>query len=805
MFKNYFKIASRSLWKNKTFSIINIAGLAIGITCCLLITAFLYDELSYDRYSEHAKDLYRVELSVEDNGNSSHYSLVDVGVGEGLQNAFPEIVSFTRVVKTGNFYFKYGNKQFKENDFAIADSNFLEMFSIPLLQGNAATALREPNSIIISEAYAKKYFGTEEALGKSITGVKTGRLLKVTGIFDKIPSNTHFSFDMILSSNGWGNQHTWSNIGYYTYLQLKPRTNPKTLESKFPQMVAKYVVPEVQHDMGVSLAEAQKSVNTFIFRLKPVTGIHLYSNNKDEIGINGNIKYIYIFSLLAIFILALACVNFTNLSTASSLSRSKEVGVRKVLGSSKKQLIGQFLTESVLLSFLALSVALIGVFVLLPYFNNLAGKSISFCFFISPAVICFTLVGCFIIGIIAGIYPAFFISSFDTNKILKSASSSVTRSRSGLRRGLVVFQFAVSIALIIATVVVYEQLRYMQNINLGFDKEQLVVLNDTYLLNGNEKSFADRLRQDTRVSGVTVSYTVPVNGAMSGTQVFAKENKENEAHSEIHMNIFNVDNNYVSTFGMQIVQGRNFSPSFGTDSSGVLINESAVRDLGWSHINPIGRTIVRSGQHEYHVVGVVKDFHYASARDQIEPMMMELGNNSGNIIVKVKTTNLRGFLANIKQQWNTYGAGAPFSYTFLDERFANVYAAEERTGQIFTLFAILSISIAGLGLFGLSAYSIRQRTKEIGVRKVLGANTNTILLLVSKEYVYIVLIAFAVAVPLTWFAMNQWLQDFAYRISISIWIFLAAGASALLLALLTVSFQAIKAAIANPVKSLRTE
>ena len=784
---------------------INIVGLAIGITCCLLIAAFLYDELSYDKYSEHARDLYRVELSVADNGNASHYSLVDVGVGEGLKAAFPEIVSFARVVKTGNFFFKYGNNQFKENDFAIADSNFLEMFSIPLLQGNAATALREPNSIVVSKAYAKKYFGAEDALGKSLTGVKTGRLLIVTGVFDKIPSNTHFSFDMILSSNGWGNQHSWSNIGYYTYLQLKPGTDPNTLESKFPQMVAKYVVPEVQHDMGVSLAEAQKSVNTFVFSLQPVTKIHLYSNGRDEIGTNGSIRYIYIFGLLAIFILILACVNFTNLSTASSLSRSKEVGVRKVLGSSKKQLVGQFLSESVLLSFLALFVALIGVFVLLPYFNEVAGKSISFRFFISPAVICFTLAGCFVIGIIAGMYPAFFISSFDTSKILKSASSSVTRSRSGLRRGLVVFQFAVSIALIIATVVVYEQLRYMQNISLGFDKEQLLVLNDTYLLQGNENLFAESLRRDARVSGVTVAYSIPVNGAMNGTQVFAKENKENEAHSEIHMNIFNVDNRYVPTFGMKIVAGRNFSASYGTDSSGVLINEAAVRQLGWSSINPIGKTIVRSGQREYHIVGVVKDFHYASARDQIEPMMMELGKNSGNIIVKVKTTHLPGFLADIKQQWNTYGAGAPFSYTFLDERFANVYAAEERTGQIFTLFAILSISIAGLGLFGLSAYSIRQRTKEIGVRKVLGADTNTILLLVSKEYVYIVLVAFAVAVPLTWFAMNRWLQDFAYRIHISIWIFLTAGASALLLALLTVSFQAVKAAIANPVKSLRTE
>lgn len=804
MLKNYFKTAWRSLLKNKTFSLINIFGLAIGLCCCLLIAAFLVDELSYDKQSENAESLYRIELGLEDESHSA-FSSVDVAVGEGMKNAFPEITAFTRLAHGGNVFFKHGDKQFKEPNYAIADSNFLQLFGVPLLQGNAATALKEPNGVVLSKAYALKYFGATDVVGKSLLFGDNNQPLKVTGVFNKIPSNTHFNFDIFIAGNTWENRHTWSNVGFYTYLQLKPGTDAKKLEAKFPQMVAKYVVPEIQNDMGVSLAEAQKSVNTFIFHLKPVTSIHLTSNNKDELAANGSKMYVYIFGALAVFIILLACVNFTNLSTASSINRSKEVGIRKVLGSDKKQLVIQFLTESVLMTMLSLVIALMGVYLLLPYFNQLSGKQLEFHFFVSPLTIFITIFACLAVGILAGIYPAFFISSFNTISVLKSSSSATTQGRSGLRSGLVVFQFAVSTALIIATIVVYQQLHYMQNVGLGFSKEQVVVINDTYLLKGNETAFKDQLKQDSRVANATLSYNVPINGAMNGTQVYAKQEKDNGTHSEIHINIYNVDYDYLSTLGMQVIKGRNFSPSFGADSTGVLINEAAATALGFNNIDPIGKTIVRSGQHQYTVVGVVKDFHYTSLKQQIAPLMMILGRNGGGMLAKVKVTDMHAFLNDVKKQWDTYNAAGPFSYTFLDDKFATVYAAEERTGQIFTLFASLSIIIAALGLFGLSAYTTQQRTKEIGVRKVLGASVKQVLVLVSKEFVYMVLISLVIAVPVTWFAMNKWLEDFAYRITIGWDVFALAGAAALLIALLTVSFRVVKAALANPVKSLRSE
>jgi putative ABC transport system permease protein len=810
MLKNYFRIAVRNLIKNKIFSFINVFGLAVGLTCCMLIAAFLFDELSFDKYSAHANQIYRVGFKITQNGGVADYPNVDVAVGAGIKNTYPEVLASTRINSWKDIFIHYQEKQFKEEHIAFCDSNFLQLFSIPLIEGDDKTALVAPNSIVISKAFAKKYFGEETALGKALI---IGRgAFKVTGVIDKVPDNSHFHYDAFVSmtSNNYAVQgHTWSNLGFYTYLLLNKDTDPKKLEAKFPELITKYVAPEDAHDMGISLVEAQKSVNNWHFYLMPVTDIHLHSNTKYELGANSDIQYVYIFGALAVFILLLACVNFTNLSTASSAKRSREVGIRKVLGSVKDQLIFQFLTESVLLTCCAMLFALLFVYLLLPSFDHLSGKHISILFFLNYKALIAAVALIFFVGILAGIYPAFFLSSFETISVLKGASSNTPAKRSGLRSGLVVFQFMISTALIIATIVVYQQLHFMQNKKLGYDKEQVLVLQDTYGLDSNQYAFKQKLLRDSRVVNATISRDVPVGrgeGNMDGSEVYAKENKANENASEIHANYFHVDLDYILTLGMKIIAGRNFSKDFHGDSSAVVINEAAVRDLGWKDNNAaLNKTIISSGQHEYNVIGVVQDFNYASAKQKIAPVMMMLGRNFGGIMVKVKTADIESFLADVKKEWNAYNSRTPFAYYFLDDKFASMYAAEEKTGQIFTMFAVIAVLIASLGLFGLVAFTTEQRTKEIGIRKVLGASINQVLVLLSKEFLLLVCVAFIISIPITWWAMHNWLNNFAYRIDISWWIFLIAGSLAVLIALMAISFLAIKAAVANPVKSLRTE
>jgi len=804
MIKNYFKIAWRNLQTNKIFSMINILGLSIGLTCFIFIAVFVYNELSYDKYPAHAKNIYRVNLSVTGNGNIDVYPMVDLAVGEGMRNAFSEIKSVAKLSPAID-YIKYQDKNFKEQHLAFADSNFLQMFSIPVVEGDAVNALAEPNSIVVTKEFSKKYFGNEEPVGKMLAVGVRGDLYKVTAVIDKVPENSHFHFDAFLSLSTWRvTNPTWSNLGPYTYLLLKENAHPKKLEAKFPQLVAKYVVPEVQHDMGIGLEEAQKSVNTFVFSLQPLTDIHLYSHTKSEIEPGGDIQYIYIFSVLAIFILLLACVNFTNLSTARAVKRAKEVGIRKVVGSLKKQLIFQFLSESVLLTIFAMLIAYVFIFVLLPYFNIISNKNFNFLSFLDYRIIIAMLLVSLIAGVLAGIYPAFFMSSFNIIKVLKGSSLSQGSPKKPMRSSLVVFQFFVSTSLIIATIVVYQQLNYMQNKKLGYDKDQVVFLPDARLLGKNQDAFRQQLLQDNRVVSTSISRSVPGGPIMDGTQVHPRN--ENGNGQEAHANIYHIDYDYLQTLGIQLIRGRNFSKDFSTDSaSNIIINEAAVKELGWTIDNALGKIIVRSGQQELKVIGIVGDFNYASAKEKIAPVMMMLKGNYGGLIVKIKTVDIKGFLGNLRTQWNAFNPSGPLEYSFLDERFAKLYENEQRTQKIFTSFAVLAIIIASLGLFGLSAYSIEQRTKEIGIRKVLGASVKQVLIVVSKEFFLLIAIAFLISIPVAWWAMSKWLQDFAYRINIGWWMFAMAGLIAVFIAMVTVSFQAIKVAIANPVKSLRTE
>ena len=803
MLVNYFKIALRNLRRNRVFSAINILGLAVGLAACLLIAAYVRDETHYDRFPQRSADIYRVNLGVSGT-TQNDYPMVDVAVGPGMAAAYPEIEAATRLKREGVIFTQYGTHEFKETKAAFADSNFFSVFTLPFLEGDAQTALTRANSLVVTKAFTTKYFGDEPALGKTIQLRNYGPC-KITGIIDKIPDASHFHFDVFISLNTLHiSEYTWSNVGFYTYLLLRPHTDPKKLQARFPQLVAKYAVPEIARDMGVPLAEASKAVNTFVFSLTPLGDIHLHSDTKYELEANGNSRYILIFSALAVFILLLACANFTNLSTAGAAGRSREIGIRKVLGSLKTQLRTQFLVESILLTAFSMLLAFLLVFLLLPLFNEVAGKHLSFIDFLSlPALVsaaAFTI----LVGTLAGIYPAFFLSSFSPIRVLKGSASVLGNRKSMLRSGLVVFQFVVSIALIVATLVVYRQLRYMQDKRLGYDKDQVLYIQDANLLGANQEAFRQHLLLDKRVTNASLSWCVPGTGDMNGTEIYPR--RDDDSHGgEIHTNIFQIDYDYVPTLGLQIVRGRNFARNFSTDSTGVLINETAVNDLGWAHTDPIGKIIVRSGRTEYHVVGVVRDFHYISVKEKIAPLMLLLGRNQGGILVKVGSADVSGFLSDTKNEWASFSPAGPFGYYFLDDHFATMYIAEQHTGRLFSAFTLIAILIAGLGLFGLAAYMVEQRTREIGIRKVLGASVSSVLLLVSKEFLILVGLAFLIAIPPTWWSMQQWLQEFAYRTTLVWWIFPLAGIAALILAIITISTQAARAATANPIDSLRNE
>ncbi|QMU26724.1 ABC transporter permease [Adhaeribacter radiodurans] len=808
MFRNYFKIALRNLWRNKAFSAINIFGLAIGIATCLVIMLFVVDELSYDRFNQKADRIVRLVFKVSLNGETLETPTASAPTGQTLVRDYPEVEEATRVRVNSAPFITYQDKTFKEDKFAYVDANFFQVFTLPFIQGDAKTALREPNTIVITKAMAQKYFGTyHNAVGKMLQLKNEKTTYKVTGVIDKVPTNSHFHFNFFASMAGLeeARQTTWMSNNFNTYLVLRPGYDYKQLQAKLPQVIEKYMGPEVQKAMGMTLKQFREKGDDVGLYLQPLTDIHLRSNLNNDLEPGGDMRYVYIFGAIALFMLLIASINFMNLSTAGASKRAREVGIRKVLGSVKKELVQQFLLESILLTIIALVLGIVLVYLALPLFNDLAGKELALQFianlWLIPALLLFGL----IVGVLAGSYPAFFLSSFQPVKVLKGTLTAGKESLS-LRSGLVVFQFFISVALMIGTTVVYQQLNYIQNKKIGFDKDQTFVLHDTYVLGKQEEVFRQQLLQDPRVVNASVSGFVPVGPTSSENSVVLPEN--NAAQSVSTRQYF-VDHNYIPTLGMQIVAGRNFSKDFASDSTAMVINEAAAKAFGWGN-NILGRKVSRfinnaGDKAEYRVIGVVKDFHFESLHQRITPLLMILGNNSGSIIVKAKTKDIAGLLTSMKQQWGSFTANAPFAYTFMDERFAETYQAEQKVGRILSIFSGLTIFVACLGLFGLATFTAEQRTKEIGIRKVLGASLPNIVSLLSKDFLKLVLIANLLAWPLAWWAMHQWLQDFEYRTTIGWWVFGLAGVGALLIALLTISYQAIKAAIANPVKSLRSE
>ncbi|MGB4843744.1 MAG: ABC transporter permease [Ferruginibacter sp.] len=804
MIKNYLKTAWRNLIKNKAFSFINIFGLSIGMSVCFIIMLFVQDELSYDKFNEKADRIVRVQFKANINGGAINESNVMPPTAQTIKKDYPEVEDATRIRTYGFPKIIINDKKFNEGKFAYVDANFFSVFTLPIIKGDAATALLEPNSVVITKSLAKKYFGDEDALGKTIRFEGYDNpLYKVTAVMENMPGNAHFHFDMLgsMESLPEAKSATWLESNFYTYLVLQKGYDYKKLEAKLPGMVEKYMGPQILQSMGMSLAQFRTKGNELGFVLQPLTDIHLHSGNSDELEQGSDIKYVYIFGAIALFMLLIACINFINLSTAGASKRAKEVGIRKVLGSGKFALVKQFLAESVLITFIAVLISIVLIRLAIPVFNNLSGKNLHPGFSIKPIITLITIG--ISTGIVAGIYPAFFLSSFKPIAVLKGRFSTGTRSL-GLRRGLVVFQFFISVCLIVGTIVVYQQMNFIRNKKLGYDKEQLLVLPDSYLLGRQEKTFRDELLKDSRVVNVTMSGYRPAGPTFSNNSLIYPDGKESEIKKVLR---YDVDERYIPTLGMQMAAGRNFSGEQATDSSAVIINEAAARAFGWID-NPTDHAVTKLGNNNdktnYHVIGVVKDFHFKTLHEAITPLIMVMQPTSG-LTVKVKQGSTAGLLSTMKQRWAAYNAEEPFTYAFMDELYNKSYATEQKSGLILNIFALLTILVACLGLFGLVTYTAGQRTKEIGVRKVLGASVTQVTQMLSKEFLKLVLIACIIAFPLAWWVMNSWLQGFAYRVNISGWVFLIAAASALIIALLTVSFQAIKAALANPVKSLRTE
>jgi putative ABC transport system permease protein len=810
MLKNYLKIAWRNLVRNKAFSIINITGLAIGLSCFLLIALYVMDELSYDRFYPNADRIYRINSDVRFGGADLHMPVTSDMMGELLKKDYPQVENYTRIYTfSGDKLIKKGNDYIDEERVAHVDSTFFDVFQLPVAEGDIKHGLDEPNTVIITESTAKKYFGTTHVLGKTIEARgEKNPFFKITAVVKDMPKNAHFHFDFFFSMKNV--EYNWDQItshNFYTYLRLKEGTDYRSFEKNFDQYIDKYVIPAAKVFMNInSMDEFKKAGNSLVYTMMPLTDIHLHSDRSFELSPGGNIQYVYIFSAVALFILIIACINFMNLTTAHSANRAKEVGIRKVLGTEKRNLITQFLFESIVMVLFSLVISFGVVYLVLPLFNDVSGKEMAITSLSSPYISPLLIVLPFVVGMLAGSYPAFYLSSFKPIEILKGKLKPGNKN-GGLRSVLVVFQFAVSIVLIVGTIVVYKQLNYIQTKNLGYNKEQVLIINGISSLNDNTNAFKNEVLQLPGVVSGTLSGYLPVTNSYRSDNAYSKE-AVLTAKNGFNMQNWRIDYDYIKTLGMQIIKGRNFSREFGGDSTSVIINETTVKILGYA--DPVGKKIYTSTDAQGHtkaytIIGVVKNFNFESLHQDVGPLCFLLGGGFGSGVFKVNTSNVQDLITQIQNKWKALAPGLPFSYNFLNESFDGMYRAEQRVGKIALTFSVLAIFIACLGLFGLATFIAEQRTKEIGIRKVLGASVQGIVQMLSKDFVKLVIIAFVLAAPFAWWAMHSWLQDFAYRIHIEWWMFAAAGFGALCIALATVSFQAIRAAIVNPVKSLRTE
>ncbi len=795
MFKNYLKISFRNLWRAKGYSAINLAGLATGMACFILILLWVQDELSYDKFHENTNRLFRV-VRLDRDDPSQGVCRAGAPWGPALYNDFPEVENFVRFRGHGRTLMSSGDKGFYESEGLYADSTIFEVFTFPLLKGNPKTALTRPNTMVINERMAEKYFGTEDPVGQSLVFNNQDEF-EITGLMQNIPANSHIKFDYLIPFFMYQRWDTseWGVNNFYTYLLLAEGTATQ-LEAKIPEFLERHA--------------GERTAAASINKLQPITDIHLHSNLLRELEANGDIANIYIFSAIAIFILLIACINFMNLATARSANRAKEVGIRKVVGSQRLQLIKQFLGESIFLSILGILLAVGLVELLIPNFNELSGKQLSLDFGNNVFLLTGLLFMALIVGFISGAYPAFFLSSFKPIAAIKGDVGS-GKSSSILRKGLVILQFAISITLIVGTAVVYRQLNYMSSKKLGFDREQVLVIRmDNSEIKAKQELFRNELLRNSAISGVSATSNLLGGGDWGMPFSYEGSGDENRFSARVLV----VDPNFVETLGMQIVDGRNFSYEFTTDiSAAYILNESAVKQIGFD--NPVGKSFGRpterneQGKWDYEkgsVVGVIKDFHFRSFHEEIQPMVLfMIPEWFSYLSVRIRPENISTTIDFVEKKWHEFDPNRPFDYFFLDEIFDQMYRAEQRFGNTFVAFSVIAVVIACLGLFGLASFMAERRTKEIGIRKVLGASIINIVSQLSKDFTKWVIFANLIAWPVAFFVMTKWLQNFAYQVGMSLDTFLLAGVLALLIALLTVSFHAIKAAISNPVDALRHE
>ncbi len=798
MFKNYLKIALRNMMRFKAYSSINIAGLAVGIACCLLIFLYVQDELSYDRFHEKGDRIFRLVDSFDVEGDLSRYfALSSAPFAPALIEEFPLFVEdAVRFMPGRRRMVEHGDKKLYEDGLFFADASLFNVFTLPLVRGHARTALETPGSLVISEHIALKYFGQTDALQQILK--INGQDYLVTAVMREMPRNSHFHADMFASMKSLEQIpsvqeryfKSWARHEFYTYLLLRDGEAGEELQTRLPEFIQKYAAQEIRSVLGGTLSS----------RLQPLKSIHLRSHLQNEISPTGDIKYVTIFGVIAFFILLIACVNFMNLATARSASRSKEVGLRKVVGANRNQIVRQFLGEALLFTFIALLVAGIILVLALPSFALLADKDLVLRDFGRPALAGAVFLVLIFVGISSGSYPAFYISRHEPASVLRRTQATGT-GRSLLRKGLVVLQFCISITLIASTAVVLDQLDFLRNRKLGFDKDHVVILPiQDNSLRRNYEAVKAELKRNPDILSATLTIGVP-GGVVAGDaiQLITEEGKRTLTVSMIY-----TDHDYIETMGMEIVQGRDFSKEMSTDvNEAFIINEAAVRTLQLE--DPLN-TRFEWDNKQGRVIGVVKDFQFQSLKEEINPLVIHIWTSNTYVFaLRIRSEDIPTTLAYIERTWKGLDPAHPFEYSFLDETFDELYRSEEKLGQIFTSFSVLAICIASLGLFGLALFMAQQRTKEIGIRKVLGASIGRIFLLLSREFSLLVLIANLFAWPLSYLLMHQWLQNFAYRVDLQPWIFVLSGVIAFVIALLTISFQILKAALSNPVCSLRYE
>lgn len=799
MFKNYLKLAFRNLLKHKAYSSINIAGLALGMACCILIMLYVQDELSYDKFHRDADRIFRVAMTIDTRGVPTSFAPTMGPLAAALVNDYPEITDVVQILPAGTVQVSPAPDQHYYEDRAyLADSSFFRIFSFRLLHGDPAQALAQANAVVITREKALKYFGQENALGKRLDVNGTSYL--VTGVMEDIPSSSHFKPEVVSSLGLLRSREfmqNWHANMLHTYIKIAEGVSPQAVEQKISKVADRYVGDQIRANN-----------QTYTYFLQPITAIHLHSDLRYELEANSRIVYVQIFSVSAVLILLIACINFMNLATARSMRRAKEVGLRKVVGAYRSQLMIQFLGESLFYRILAVLLALTVVEISLPFFNTLAAKNLDLNLTANAPLLTGIVLITVLVGLLSGSYPALFLSAFRPAEVLKGKlTAGISTPRFGapaLRKVLVVLQFAISIALIAGTLVISQQMNFLREQNLGFAKEQMLVL----ALRGRSEmaekfeTYKSEFLQHPNILSATVSHSVPGRG-VSNNLMAERENEDNR----VQMNLLFVDYDFFKTYGIPLLAGRDFSKEITTDTDGkvALLNEAAMKAFGWNDPNAVvGKQF--DGFTGPEAIGVVMDFHFKSLHESVGPLMLLVRPRSFQYIsLRLKTENTAETMAFVQQKWSALLPDKPFEYFFLDEDYDKQYQAEQRLGTVFSDFSILAIGIACFGLFGLVSYAAEQRTKEIGVRKVLGASVSGIVGLLSKDFVKLVLIANLLAWPIAWYAMNRWLENFAYRIDIGWSIFALAGGMTLLIALLTVSTQAIKAALSNPVEALRYE